>query len=351
MPVDGNFDSERDEPTLNKTRNVGIQGTDLGSSFVHEGRTYFLFGDTAGMSLFGADSIAFTTDRDPEKCLKLQFVTNTFGLFRSLSVPGVSTGGFEVPTGGFSAHGNMYIVYATDHTLFKVHGRSVLARSTDNAQNFTYLYDLSLDKFLKISPLVVENAEIPGLPEASGKGVLLWGSGDYRKSDPYLAFLPLDSVEDPKALLYYAGQDENGSPRWSKQESDASALFKEGCIGELSAAWNPFIRKWLMLYHCPGRGIIFRVSDMPWGPWSPPQILFNAWRDGGFCHFIHASWLTRWCDGVNDFGRGFTSGGVYGPYLIPGMFKGDEKATTIYYVISTWNPYQVVLMKSTLMIE
>jgi hypothetical protein len=74
----------------------------------------------------------------------------------------------------------------------------------------------------------LENAEIPGLPDAAGKGVLLWGSGAYRKSEPYLAYLPLDSVDDPKTLRYYAGLNENGAPRWSNRESDASALFEQG---------------------------------------------------------------------------------------------------------------------------
>ena len=343
----GDYDWERGEYGMNQTLHVGILGTDLGSSFVHEGRTYFLFGDTAGLSLFGDDSIAFTTDKDPENCLKLNFVTTALGLFRSLRVPGVSTGFFEVPTGGFSANGTMYIIYSTDSTFFKVMGRSVLASSADNAEHFKYLYDLSVDKFINVAPVMVDNADIPRLPEASGKSVLLWGSGDYRKSNPYLAFLPLNSVEDPQALRYYAGLDGNGAPRWSMYESEAAPLFEQSCIGELSVAWNPFIRKWLMLYNCRGR-IFFRATDAPWGPWSPPRELFNGWRDEGFCHFIHASWLSTWCDGVNDFGRGFTSGGAYGPYMIPGYFKGDEKTTTIYYVMSSWNPYQVVLMKSTL---
>jgi hypothetical protein len=231
-------------------------------------------------------------------------------------------------------------------------GRSVLARSTDLAQNFAHLYDLSSDKFINVAPVVAENADIPGLPEGSGKGVLLWGSGDYRKSDPYLAYLPLDRVEDRNSLRYYSGLNENGTARWSAREDEAIPLFHQGCLGELSVAWNPYLHKWLMLYNCSSpRGINFRVADSPWGPWSAPQVLFNARRDGGLCHFIHVSWLNRWCDTVNDFGRGFTQGGAYGPYMIPAFFRVDEKTTTIYYVLSTWNPYQVVLMKSTLVIE
>jgi hypothetical protein len=352
----GDYDRERNEPTLNQTsQRYGVMGTDLGSSFVHEGRTYFFFGDTVGFSfgtLSGADSIAFTTDANPENCLSLQFVASESGYYRPPVVPGVSLGAFEVPTGGFSTNGNMYVFFTTDHTSFTTMGRSVLARSTDHAQNFTHLYDLSANKFINVAPVVVENADIPGLLERSGKGVLLWGSGVYRQSDLYLAYLPLDRVEDRISLRYYAGLNENGAARWSTAEEEATPLFHQGCLGELSVAWNPFLHKWLLLYNCSSpRGVNFRVADSPWGPWSAPQVLFNARRDGGLCHFIHASWLNRWCDSVNDFGRGFTSGGAYGPYMIPAFFTGDDKTSTIYYVLSTWNPYQVVLMKSTLVIE
>ena len=352
----GDFDRERDEPTLNETfQRYSVQGTDLGSSLVHEGRTYFFFGDTVGLSfgsLFGADSIAFTTDIDPDNCLSLQFVASASGLFRPTLVPGVSLGSFEVPTGGFSANGSMYVFFTTDHTSFKTMGRSLLAQSTNHARNFTHLDDFSRDKFINVAPVVVENGAIPGLPESSGKGVLLWGSGVYRLSDPYLAYVPLNRVEDQNSFRYYAGLNENGTTRWSTMEAEAIPLFNQGCLGELSVAWNPYLHKWLMLYNCRSpRGINFRVADSPWGPWSAPQVLFNGWRDEGYCHFMHASWLSRWCDTVNDFGRGFTWGGAYGPYMLPAFFKGDKNTSTIYYVMSTWNPYQVVLMKSTLIIE
>src|ERR1700674_2991621 len=45
----GDFDAARRLPTASLTRKrFGIIGTDLGSSFEHEGRLWFLFGDTAG---------------------------------------------------------------------------------------------------------------------------------------------------------------------------------------------------------------------------------------------------------------------------------------------------------------
>lgn len=179
----------------------------------------------------------------------------------------------------------------------------------------------------------------------------MWGAGFYRRSNPFLAHVPLGSVEDRGAWRYLAGIDgESGQPRWSNQEADAVPLFQQPCIGELSAAWNRFLQQWLMLYHCAGepRGINFRVAGLPWAPWSETQVLFDPWDDGGYCRFIHVSWDFRNCDSVGGQGRERVWGGEYAPYLIDRFTTGDESSTMIYYLMSTWNPYQVVLMRSRL---
>jgi hypothetical protein len=51
---------------------------------------------------------------------------------------------------------------------------------------------------------------------------------------------------------------------------------------------------------------------------------------------------------VHDQGRENVPGGAYGPYLIAPFISGDESQVTIYYLMSIWNPYQVLLMRSTL---
>src|SRR3712207_4716554 len=118
----GEFDRERLEFTLNRTETrFGLAGTDLGASFPHNGRIYFLFGDTNPSGLHNAwrppagDSIAYTTDTSPgPDGIRLQFVTAPDELYRSPQVPGVTLGSFEVPTGGFSASGRMYVFFTTD---------------------------------------------------------------------------------------------------------------------------------------------------------------------------------------------------------------------------------------------
>jgi hypothetical protein len=255
----------------------------------------------------------------------------------------------------------MYVFFTTDHYQENggnFMGRSVLAKTSNPAQVFQKVYDVSKRsdeatggfKFINIAPWIVDNASIPGLPQNTGKGLLVWGSGKYRSSNPYLAFVPLSNVENRSAWRYFASIDaSSGQPRWSTKESDASPLFLHPFIGELSVIWNQYLQKWLMLYNCPRPGgINFRVADKPWGPWSQTAVLFNGWTDGGYCHFMHVSYDDRNCDAVHDPGRETTYGGAYGPYMIARYTKGDAQSTTIYFVLSTWNPYNTVLMKSTL---
>jgi hypothetical protein len=358
----GECDRERNQFTLSRTASrFGVSGTDLGSNFEHNGRIYFLFGDTGPHA---EDSIAYTTDNDPEAGIHLQFVTqpsNPQQYLPPTTIPPISLGAFEVPAGGFSANGKMYVFFTTDHFQDTGGndrmGRSVLAWSGDSAQtSFHVLYDFSNvhqgGKFINVSPVIADNSALGGLPDTTGQGLLVFGSGLYRASNPYLAYLPLNAVEDRSRLRYFAGR-QAGSHQvcWSTQESDAMALFADPQIGEFSVTWNSFLRIWLMLYNAGNpRGINFRVAEQPWGPWSATSLLFEPRVDGGYCHFMHASWDSQVCDYVYDPGRATDWGGEYGPYVISRFAKGDATRTTIYFVMSTWNPYNTVLMKSTLVL-
>jgi hypothetical protein len=211
------------------------------------------------------------------------------------------------------------------------------------------LYDLSERHFLNVSVIDVDLASWPGFPQGTGNGLVIFGSGSYRQSDVRLAYQPADQIETPQSIRYFTGFDHSESPLWSEDEGDATPLFLQSCVGELSVTYNPFLRKWLMLYNCDQpRGINFRTADFPWGPWSEPQLLFDPWEDKGYCHFMHVDWQFNDCDSVHDPGRQNEWGGEYGPYQFEDLATGNDSISTIYYTLSTWNPYTVVLMKSTL---
>jgi hypothetical protein len=339
----GDTDRQAGIPTTNLTETrSGIWGTDLGSSFEHEDRVVFLFGDTIGARGGDLDVLAWTDDPDPEDCIDLEF-PEADGAYAPLRVPGISQGAYEVPVGGFSVGGEMFVYLVTGGVEMP---RSVLAHSTDGGRSFEMLHEVSTDRFRNISP--VPASGIGGLP-GDGTGFLLFGSGDYRSSNPYLAYLPPEAVGRPDGLRYFAGTDASGEPVWSGIEAAAEPLFEQPCIGELSAMWNEYLGRWLLLYNCDDpRGINLRSAPTPWGPWSAPEVIFEPWEDGGYCEFIHVSWDLRRCDSVHDPGREREWGGEYGPYVIARYTRGRAGASTIYYTRSTWNPYNVVLMRTDL---
>ena len=388
----GQMDKERNQYIGTET-DYGLAGVDLGASVEHNGRVYFLFGDTAPSGPLNppwrdtaTDSVVWVpANSDPEQGLHLNFLTAPDGKYLSprikltsqsscagASEVDVST--FDVPGGGFSDGASIYVFYTTcwngsfDAPLM---GKSLLVRLDDKANNcFTWIYTLSClpnaacyddgipvcGKFINVAPVVVTNSDFPGLPPSTGRGVLLFGSGRYRKSEVYLAYLPLEGLENRQNLLYW-GTDGVGGTNWVTSELSAIPLFvsPEPGVGEFSVSWNSFLMKWIMVYNQrtpmpDGPNLIYyRLGDHPWGPWHAPAVLFDPACDRGFGHFMHYSNPIS-CDTVGDGLQGDPNrvGDVYGPYLISHFTRANITTTTIYWTMSTWNPYQVMLMKSRL---
>jgi hypothetical protein len=356
----GDFDFEHRNAAGNRTgARFAVPGTDLGSPFEHDGRLYIAFGDTAGD---GRDSLAFTRSVDPDACPSLDFVADN-GVFRPVGAgANVSLAYFEVPTTGFSVGDALYLFVWTNHRdLFRPDaegrptysdpvGHAALLRSDDGGRSYRLIWDRISDQFVYLYSTVVNNADVPGLHPRTGRSLLLWGSGKmYRASNPYFAYIPLDQVENKDAMRFFAGAAQRiPLPIWvdASRKQQAQPLFDQPCIGEFSVTWNRNLEQWLMLYNC-GAGILGRASNTPWGPWSEPAVFFDPATDAGFCHFIHRD---DGCGPLNDpdapeQGR---PGGVYAPYVLSRFTRGGEQNTTIYYAMSTWNPYQVVLMRATL---
>jgi hypothetical protein len=96
------IDRATKRPTLSRTEErFGVIGTDLGYSFEHEGKLYFLFGDTIARGGTG-DAIATTTAQSAEGGVRLDFLTGADRKFFKVRPPGVSMGTNEVPLAGVS---------------------------------------------------------------------------------------------------------------------------------------------------------------------------------------------------------------------------------------------------------
>ncbi|MDF1699410.1 MAG: DUF4185 domain-containing protein [Saprospiraceae bacterium] len=342
----GDFDREKQISVANPTdANYQIWGTDLGIPFTHQGKTYLLFGDIPVDVGFGKDRdpIAFTEDTDPSDGLDLQFITSAPGLYKPITITGISQGAFEVPLDGISLENTMYIYHSTDGM-----NRSVLAKSMDDGQSFTLVEEnISVDHFINISINKINRTEYPNLPGNFEDGLVILGTGAYRESAIYLYSQAQNSIENNQSRYFFAGWD-GDLPIWSSNETDAIPVIDIDCGGELSTAYNPYLEKWMVLYNCgTPRGIQCHFSDQPWGPYTEAITILEPWNDDAYCHYIHTSWDFMECDEVHDPGRENEWGGEYGPYLFKEMSTMDDSLVTIYYTLSTWNPYTSILMKST----
>ena len=359
----GDIDRETGKETLNQTgKHFGIYGTDLGVSFIHNGRIYFLFGDTnrrdpdTGLpasafpgedfneELTDLDAIAYTTSDRAYNGITLTFNSDYPHVDDIVQLTG------EHPIDGISLNKEMFVFFTTDlQPDGLVPTRTVLAKSNDDGISFgKSLYTFSTSKFIHISCEIINNEKIDGLPINRDKGLLIWGSSVHRKSDIFLAHIPLNEITNKSSIRYFAGFASSDSKKalWKTKEEEAKPLFKAECIGELSVRWNYYLNKWIMLYNCElcnTIGVLIRLADNPWGPWSSPKIIFDP-KDG-YGKFIHSPGN----DNIYDKGRNRSSdwGAVYGPYQITPYSTGIKyRYTKIYFTLSTWNPYQVIQMSA-----
>jgi len=336
----GDFDRAGGVATLSRTNTrFGVQSTDLGSSFEHKGKLCFLFGDTNGRP--GArDVLGWTLSKDPEKIV-LDFYKDKDGKWLPLTVPGIKQGAFEIPSGGISIGGVMYVVCTTDHSEKRTMGRSVLASSHDDGKRFKLLHELSRNKFINVSCWLADG------------WVYIYGSGDYRKSSVCLARVRPADIGDRDKLQYFGGTGEKGQAKWEPKEAEAVVLFRHDEIGEFSVAYLPPVKRYVMLYNAgKPRGITLRSAETPWGPWSAGTVVFDPGRDNGYGHFMHISVKAKGKhDGLSDPMREDEWGGEYGPYIMARYTSGSERRCRIFYTMSVWNPYQVMVMRSDLVLE
>jgi hypothetical protein len=207
-----------------------------------------------------------------------------------LTVPGIKQGAFEIPSGGISNAGAMFVVCTTDHSEKKVMGRSVLAVSHDDGRTFRMLYELSSTKFMNVSFWPTDD------------WLYIYGSGNYRKSNVCLARVKPAHLNDKSELEYFTGVGPKGHPRWSPRQADAIALFQQPQVGEFSVSYLKPVKQYVMLYNASEpRGITMRSAEMPWGPWSTGTVIFDPSRDNGYGHFMH---LKSKADGLSDPNRG-----------------------------------------------
>lgn len=354
----GNLDLETKRPTVSRTEErFGIGGTDLGSSFEHDGKLFFLFGDTVSRG-GGGDAIATTAAQSGEAGVRLDFLTGADGKWLKVSPPGIDMGAVEVPLAGVSVGGEIYLMVKTNHTTGASTDITKLVRFDEQARRFEVLRDVSRQPaghFVSVD-LHHATAPIAGLP-GQGPSVLTWGAGTYRKSNTYLAVTPAGTWATGDGTRYFAGLDPAGKPTWVADESRAAPLFEQPEVGDFSVSFVPQLNLWLLLYDVwPGRGaagdragVQLRTSATPWGPWSAPEQVLRLVdaKEGKLVHMANTDDGLEW-PRVDARGKSRKSeqGAPYAPYVIERFTRVEGDRLKLYYLLSTWNPYVVVLMRS-----
>jgi hypothetical protein len=178
----------------------------------------------------------------------------------------------------------------------------------------------------------------------------------------------------------------DGVPQFSAQQTDAKPLDLSfpgadpatetwDVDGQISVSFVAALNKWIMFYggdltelplsvmqgpesdavqHDPEGAIHVRFADQPWGPWTAPeQLLAASTRDGKVASLpsapsgiVHRTDCKGVCPPNEPYYPADERGFLYAPNIIQEWTSPRDRGVDIYWNVSTWDPYQVVLLKT-----
>jgi hypothetical protein len=114
------------------------------------------------------------------------------------------------------------------------------------------------------------------------------------------------------------------------------------------------------LFYDRDAGVYLRTAKNPWGPWSEPVTIWSPFTpgQGGYCeqmYFEDPQGKTRFtCPAGSEQHNanlnravGLGMGAEYGAALVPGYNQTDAGRFTLRWLLSTWNPYRVLVLETT----
>jgi hypothetical protein len=397
-------DWESGVPTTARTQSrFGLGATDLGYPVEHQGQLMLLFGDSWPTHVGHPgdefqprdDAVGWITSRTAptrSQCPDLTINSDPGPKYTPAAVTGppqVLQGYFNVPSGGVSSGGGVSAFFWTNHcgspTPLDANppfplarpaptaqcpesdqrnsvGQAVMAQSADRGRTFTGAVPMPIG-FVYATGL--DATAVDGVPSGQRLGTYVFAVPRYRASVPYLAYAPPGLLRDPSSWLFFVGRKPNGTPNWTSAEvwnrgtggpwrpPGSPELFDtDRCVGEFSVTWNKPLGLWLMLYNCT-QGIVARTASAPWGPWSASTVILSGDRDGAPCRLVMTEHGCGNQERYHDQTK-FVAGGLYAPFVLdryttalPSSLLGSRRAR-IYWLVSTWDPYQVSVMRTDL---
>ncbi|MBX7432031.1 DUF4185 domain-containing protein [Mycobacterium sp. Y57] len=209
---------------------------------------------------------------------------------------------------------------------------SAIAYSTDNGENFTvapesvrYNSIFSGDKNFQQSAFV----------EGDDGYIYMYGTPNGRGGAAYLARVTPENITDVSEYEYYQAASSclffSTPEQWVKNNpSSASAIIgKSGgpcgalqpgyTVSEMSVQYNEYLDQYVVMYGDQFNNIVIRTSDRPEGTWSDPTVLI-----------------------------GQQNGGIYAPMMHPWSPSTTGTGSDLYWNLSLWSEYNVMLMRTDL---
>lgn len=316
-------------PTESISR-YGVGGTDLGIMWdngdIADPQVLMAFGDTMGDCTQPGDqwrsNVLFRSgDTELADGLTVDSApTGPDGLAKSIvprsGLPGEVT---IIPTAGISVGGVQYLRYMSVAHWGQpgswTTNYSGLAVSHDNGESWEVQPEMARP-ITGAVPLGDGAPEVDASWTGAQMSAFLKAEGylyEYltasgRQGAPILARVPESDVLDPTAYRYWDGS------AWVADIDDAETVMPAPA-SEMSVMYNAYLGKYTAMYSQGLSSVVLRTADRPEGPWSPPTAL------------IDYSVLP----------------GVYGGFMHPWAQGSD-----LYYLVTTWNAYNVFLVRTDL---
>lgn len=311
---------------MNNTVAFAVGGTDLGHMVVHDGVTYFLFGDTfsgdtpAQGGLWRWNTMAFSTDMNPADGITFDgWIANASGQAREVIHSGRLNPITEIPTAAISVGNRIYAWYMAVNWWGPPGEWSLaysgLAYSENAGQSFT-LVDAAARPSWTNFGMIAASARTD-LPAGVDDRIYVWGTPAGRLGGVKLARVAPNQLANLAAYEYFGGLA-NDEPTWVDSETLSPAIVPP-TVGEMSAMYNPAAGRWMLLYfNHAAYAIELRQSITPWGPWSAPLTVAT----------------------------GAQYPALYGSYMHSRYIEGNGE--TIYFTMSLFGPYDVYWMRARL---
>jgi len=313
-------------PLDNKTTTrFDVYGTDLGIVWEIEPGYYGLFfGDTNGEGFVPSDGgggtgednwrgnvLLFSRDNDLEDGLEIcgGAMDKTGKYAREICLSRhIGYGDWtSIPTGAVHANGCEYIHYMNIKTWDGwTTNHSKMYRSQDKGQTWTLCPDIEWGGESNFGQV--------GFFRHVDGYIYMMGTQTGRQSGAKIARFHEENIENKDCYEFWTGE------QWLDAQEDKAVTVIKDKVGELSVAYLDKLSKWVVLYISEPRSeITLRWADEPQGPWSDPVKLVSM-VEYPIC---------------------------YGSFIHPISYNSDH----LYFVMSSWRPYNTYLMKVDVKIE